>query len=193
MKNKIILMALIAFVSILGITIILWHYRLAVLQRLNVSNPMLLAFLVSFEVQNDSGEEIDIISIGMISPTGKYGPLPRYQNVYPPAVPIDRREIVRLQPRASSKITYDYDDINFRHILIRDKIGAFYILDTDKKGTKDSCYGPQKNLYIIPAIQNLKAVPKELIQCFDGRDVFYEDAKEYPEEASTVPALPPSQ
>lgn len=149
---------------------------------INAFNPMQLTFLESFYVVNSTGEAVEIMPIGMIAVSGEYGPLPRYRDAFPPAVPIPISQPISLTPGAKRKLTYDYDDINFRHILVRDKTGSIYILETDKKGTKHACFGPQKDLYTIPPVERLESAPEELIQCFCGNYVPYTDAKEYPEK-----------
>jgi len=84
----------------------------------NAFNPMLLAFLESFSIVNNSGEAVEVMPLGMLTVTGRYGPLPRYKGFFPPAVPLQSSQPIHLSPAAEAKLTYDYDDINFRHILI---------------------------------------------------------------------------
>jgi hypothetical protein len=145
------------------------------LRVMNAFNPMQLSFLESFYIVNSSGERIEVMPIGMLEGSGRYGHLPRYRNSFPPAIRISASQPINLAPEAEAKVTYDYDDINFRHILIRDQMGNTYILDTDKKGTISTSYGPQKDRYIIPSLKETLYAPKELIPCFNGEYVTYKE------------------
>jgi hypothetical protein len=150
------------------------------LRIINAFDPMQLAFLESFQIENRSGQYLEVVPIGMFEGTGLYGPLPLYRNTFPPAIPLPTSQTISIASGNKTRVTYDYDDVNFRHILIRDKTGHIYILDTDKKGTKQACYGPQKDIYTIPPVDQLQIAQSELIQCFYGHKVSYSDAKEYP-------------
>lgn len=179
--KRTVLWAGVAVCLVLIILAVLPGYGLNLLRLINVFNPMQLAFLESFYVVNETGEAVDIMPVGMLEGSGRYGPLPRYRNLFPPAVPVFGSQIIFLAPGEKVKITYDCDDINFRHILVKDKVEKMYIVDTDKKGTKDVCYGPQKDSYVLPLKEQLKFAPEELRQCFYGDYVAYTQAKEYPE------------
>jgi hypothetical protein len=149
-------------------------------RAINATNPLLLAFLVSFRVVNESGEAVEFVPIGMTTGSGWYSPLPRYQDLSPPAVAITNPEPISLEPGEETQVVYDYDDVNFRHLLIRDGRGNIYVLDTDKKGTKRAAYGPQKDRYAIPELRHLSPAPRALHPCLYGKRVKYDGAKEYP-------------
>ena len=151
----------------------------ALLVLANAFNPMQLAFLESFDVVNQNCQDIDIMPIGMMAFTGKYGPLPRYKNWYPPAVALDSTKPISVAAGSRIRITYDCDDVNFRHILVGSGDGAIYIVDTDSKGTKHACYGPQKKVYLLPPLEHLQHAPIELVPCFHGHEVAYSGAIEY--------------
>lgn len=131
-------------------------------------NPMLLAFLVSFDIINNSGQDLEIMPIGIMA-TGEYGPLPRFHSSWPPAIPVDSKKPIRLSATGRVRVTYDYDDINFRSILVRDEQGALYILPTDARGSTANFYGPQQKEYVVPLLKELKKAPSELWPCFDGK------------------------
>jgi len=142
-------------------------------------NPMLLVFLESFEMYNDSGVDVWVTPIGMCEGSGKYGPLPRFRNHYPPGLPSRQDHDIPLKAGGSVTITYDCDDINFRHILVRTDSDEVLILDTDKMGDLDSCYGPQQDAYGIPPLDQLQKVPAELVPCAKGESVSYSGMVEY--------------
>jgi hypothetical protein len=153
------------------------------LMLLFLCNPMALVFLVSFEVVNESEEHVWVTPIGMLEGSGEYGPLPRYRAPRLPALPLrgrGRHYEIPLRAGESVKITYDWDDINFRHILVRTESGDVLIVDTDKLGTRGSCYAAQKSRYAIPSLQKLRRAAGELAPCAEGQRVAYSRAKEYP-------------
>lgn len=149
---------------------------------LNMYNPEQLGFLASFEVANDSGSGVLITPIGMAQGSGLYMPLPRYKDAFPPAVPmLGARHNIPVGAGQTVRITYDWDDINFRHILVKTGDGRILILDTDKMGGRDGCYDPQQSSYRIPPLAELPLASSELAPCAEkGRAVVYSGAVEYP-------------
>lgn len=143
-------------------------------------NPFLGFFLTSFQVTNASGSDLEIMPIGMWNGSDDYGPLPRYRSARPPYIPCLRRPI-SLRAGETARIVYDWDDINFRHVLVKDTAGRLRILDTDKRGTRGYSYAPQRDRYIIPRLNDLSSAPQELLPCFAGESVTYSAAKQYPE------------
>lgn len=142
-------------------------------------NPMVLAFIATFEMYNDSGVDVWVTPIGMCEGSGEYGPLPRYRDRYPPALWSRQDHDVPLEAGDSVRITYDMDDINFRHILVRTGSEDVFILDTDKMGDRHSCYGPQQDAYGIPPLDQLEKAPAELLPCAKGESVSYSGMVEY--------------
>ncbi len=147
-------------------------------------NPMVLMFMVSFDIVNESGSDLWITPIGMWEGNRRYGPLPRFRDRYPPCIPHGQHCDIPVKAGQRLRITYDCDDINFRHILLRDISGIIYIVDTDKKGTARYCCGPQKKEYVIPPLEDLQKAPDELASCTRGENVSYSGAVDYPSKAS---------
>ncbi len=99
------------------------------LYLLLLCNPMLLGFLTSFEICNESGVDIWVTPIGAWQGSaGLYGPLPRYWNQSPPAIPSRQDHDIPIKTGERLEIIYDWDDINFRHLLVRVSSGEVYIL-----------------------------------------------------------------
>jgi len=136
-------------------------------------NPMLLAFLTNIEVYNDSGVDIWVTPIGMWEGSGTYGPLPRYNGDSAPARRSRQTHDIPLKAGGAVKITYDWDDINFRHLLVRTASGEVYITDTDKHGGRSACYSPEHDRYRIPPITEMQQAPAELLPCTRGESVQY--------------------
>jgi hypothetical protein len=143
-------------------------------------NHLHVAFVEGFEVVNDSGDTISVTPVGMWEGTGDYGPLPLYRSRLPAIPQLRGRARRQLAPNASCRFLYDYDDINFRHLLVRTAAGDVFILDTDKRGSLDACYGPQRSSYRVPPLTELATAPDELRPCLHGRSVAYSAAKQYP-------------
>lgn len=148
---------------------------------INYLNPLRLAYLEEIEIINASGERIWITPIGMLEGSGKYGPLPRYTDKSFPAIPRGSAHNIKLKPRDFVKIIYNWDNINFRYILIYTKNGSTYIMETDKRGDLHTTYPPKQRRYIIPPLKELRPAPWELMPCLKGKYVKYK-IEEYPEE-----------
>ena len=154
--------AVLAAGPVLGVILIL----------LGVCHPLVGPFLSTFRVRNDSGQTIWITPLGMWEGNGMIGPLPLYHHTAYMLrdLRVGKRELL---PGASMQFTYDMDDINFRHILVRDATGVIRILDTDKRGTIGRCYGAQHGIYSIPPLRSLKPAPQQLRVCERGEPVEY--------------------
>lgn len=143
----------------------------ALVSAFNPYNPMQLAFLASFEMYNASGTEVWVTPIGMHEGSGKYSPLERFSGPETPALPSRNAHDIHIGPGETVVYTYDWDDINFRHILVKDTGGNVFVVDTDTMGSLDSCYGPQQQRYIIPRLSLARRAPAELVPCTKGRTV----------------------
>ncbi|MCD4784548.1 MAG: hypothetical protein K8T10_12065 [Candidatus Eremiobacteraeota bacterium] len=176
LKKAIILVVTCVALPVFGVLLGLFM----ILFLLIAYNPMGLAFKASFNIVNKSGEDMRITPIGMWEgKEGYYGPLPRFYDKYPPMIPNLRNHSIKLKANQKLKYTYDWDDINFRHILIERKNREIYILDTDKMGTSGACIGPQKKSYEIPHPIMLETAPPELIPCTKGKEIKYSGAVQY--------------
>lgn len=144
-------------------------------------HPVARVFVSELRIRNDSGVTVWVTPIGMWEGRGRIGPLPRLT----PALWMwrhPRQTRLRLDPGESVRILYDWDDINFRHILVRDAAGVVRILDTDRKGNLGNCYRAQRDTYVIPALKMLRLAPAELHPCEKGKAVDYPPLRiEYPD------------
>ncbi len=144
-------------------------------------NTVVIPFLESFEIVNNSGEDIHVTPIGMVEGSGRYAPLPRYGDEFPPAVRMEPSYNIFLKAGSVLRITYDMDDINFRHILVRTGENRVLIVDTDRRGTLMTSYGPKNKHYQVPTLEQLQTAPEEVIPCTRGQYVQFSGMKEYPE------------
>ena len=143
-------------------------------------NPMLLVFLTSFEIHNESGVDVWVTPIGRWHGTSDYGPLPRFWNQTMPAIPSWQDDDIPIEAGGRLEIIYDWDDINFHHILVRTASGEVYITDTDKKRTLKKSYAAQESSYRIPPVTEMSKAPVALLPCIHGGDVQYAHAMDYP-------------
>jgi hypothetical protein len=135
-------------------------------------------FARGFEVVNDSGEGVEFVPIGMWEGSGEYGPLPQCRRSFP-HIPLRHRPF-SMAAGATALVFYDWDDINFRHLLVKDGPGRVLILDTDKVGSTQFCYPPQRDVYRIPPVKELQPADRQLVPCFGGQTVAYAGARQYP-------------
>ncbi len=142
-------------------------------------NPLKMAFLNDFIVVNESGENLWMTPIGMLANRGEYCPIGRYRDNFPPVRYLEPSYDIPIKAGGSIKITYDWDDVNFRHILVRKNSNDIFILDTDKRGTLYSCYPPEKKKYTIPPLKDLLGAPSELFPCVENKCINYSGKKEY--------------
>lgn len=167
---------LLAAAAVLFLPVVLFGLLLA----LNALNPLQVGFIEGFEVVNDSGETVSVTPIGVWERTGEYGPLPLYRSKFP-AIPQLRGPAQRqLAPNTSCRFLYDCDDINFRHILVQTTAGDVFIVDSDKRGSLNACYGPQRSRYRVPPLAELARAPNGLRPCLHGKSVAYSGCKQYP-------------
>lgn len=176
--RRLVLLLVAGFAIGMSIALVVW--RIPIVRTLNSVNPMLLNFLVRFDVVNESGEDISFVPVGMAQSTGLYVPLPMYDSTSAPALPIDRSGPVTLPRGATASVIYDWDDVNFRHLLIVTQSGKVLLLDTDRAGTLRTCYAAKRTRYAIPSLSQLSPAPPELEPLLRGKRVQYADAKEYP-------------
>jgi len=128
-------------------------------------NPIRNVFIDSFYVINMSGEDVWITPIGMREGDGKFGPL----FTISPKVPTN----IFIKACGEVKITYNWDDINFRYILVKDYNGTVRMLKTDNIGDINHCYPAQNDTYIIPPLSKLELAPIELLPTLSGEFVEY--------------------
>lgn len=121
---------------------------------LNVANPMALAFLTSFTVRNSSGEVIHVTPIGTVGKQGhrRLLPLSRSSRL---SIPSSTASDFRLAPNDEHHFTFDWDDINFSEIAVRDQRGTWRQLVVDPNPTERQYRRPATNVFVIPPLSEL--------------------------------------
>lgn len=147
---------------------------LACLILINSVNPMQLAFLTSFKVENRSGEDVRITPIGTIGAKGRKAQLPVFAFAFP-AIPAIKTGDFHLKNGDTLKVLYDWDDINFSEIAIESKRGQFYQLTIDSDPTENRYHSPETKHFIIPTLDTLPTIQPKVHEAATqrGRDWTY--------------------
>jgi hypothetical protein len=129
---------------------------LPALLLVNSISPMALAFIVPFDVVNESGETLIVIPVGTFNDGGK-GVLPTYIRRFP-AIRRLARQSYRIAPGETQRIFFDCDDINFSELAIQNTSGEFRQLITEPNPPTHDYYAPRKNLFTIPKWSELQPI-----------------------------------
>ncbi|HNT36470.1 MAG TPA: hypothetical protein PKH07_15895, partial [bacterium] len=100
----------------------------------NSVNPMQLAFITDFTVENRSGEDVSFTPIGTSGREGNRARLPIFAVGFP-ALPSLRTGNYPLRHGEQRVILYDWDDINLSEIAILSQQGQMYQLVLDPTPT----------------------------------------------------------
>ena len=140
---------------------------IALLFLVNTVNPMQLAFITSFSVENQSGEPIVFTPVGTYGREGKKSLLPLFTSE-DPAIPSLKDRAFGLGPGQSATILYDWDDINLSEIAVRTRDGRYYQLAVDPRPTERQYHEPEKDRFAIPPIGNLDRIEPEVLAAVRG-------------------------
>lgn len=119
----------------------------------NTVNPMALLFLVTFTVENQSGEPIHVTPIGAFDFSTARATLPITisKNFY--LIGLSSREFT-IPNGESVAITYDADDINFTELIVRTETGDTFSLTTN----------PNSNNHLPPLAENFVIGPTSTLE-----------------------------
>ena len=120
----------------------------------NTVNPMQIMFITDFEVENRTLQPVWVTPIGTFRSGGKTV-LPQFSAPFP-AIPTWRSRDLGIAPGERRRIYYDWDDINFSEIVIRDSVGVLRNLVVDHRPPTDAYYANKADLY---RIDNLLVLP----------------------------------
>jgi hypothetical protein len=107
------------------------------------------AFVVDFVVENQTAETVWITPIGAVGDEGFRVPLPIQLTRTPLALPAFRYGDFRLLPGESVRILYDFDDVNFSEVVIRDSQGRWTQLIADPNPTVNRYHAPLQKRFVI--------------------------------------------
>jgi hypothetical protein len=115
------------------------------------------AFVAEFTVENRTGQRIAVTPIGTVGKKGDRQPLPVYMWPFPP-IWSSQRGGFEILPGESIDIMYDWDDINFSEIVVRDHAGERGQLVVDANPTRNQYRAPSQTRFAIDDIDSLEPV-----------------------------------
>lgn len=123
----------------------------------NAVNPMQLAFITGFTVENRTAATIHVTPIGTVGPAGDRHPLP-LAVWKAPWVPASR--LGRFPVRSGETITlyYDWDDINFSELVVEADEGEPRQLVVNPEPTANQYTVPRVTDFVIDDVGRLGAV-----------------------------------
>ena len=140
-------------------------------------------FVKEFEIVNATGQYIWVTPVCKLDSDGRYCPLGTYYQRLSSQKKIRNVFDVKIKAGESIRIFYDWDDIDFRHILVKTAFGDIYIIDANEQGNSASCDESQdesqKDKFIISDLSTLSIASPELFPLLKDQCVKYSGAKEY--------------
>ena len=128
-------------------------------------------FMATIELRNDSGVDLTVTPVGTAEGGRSFRPLPRYE-LSGADISVSRHPTrIFIAAGTSISYTYDTDDYNFRLLVVRPEKGQPRVLLTDFKDAlaQQCCYGPQQEVYAVPELRTLPAVPPDLLAVESGK------------------------
>ena len=117
-------------------------------------NPMGLMFLTGFTVENASDEEVWVTPIGAVGERGERRPLPLSAFKIPYLLTPFRNDLP-VARGARREFIYDWDDIQFSEILVRDAKGEYRALATGLHPTEGQYRRPQQTNFVVNPLDTL--------------------------------------
>lgn len=129
---------------------------LTLLMAFSCVNPMGIGFLTEFTIVNETSEELSVTPIGAIGRDGQRSPLPysRFRNLVVLSSKVNDFQIAAHSDRS---FVYDWDDIQFCEILVRNKAGVFRVLPTGLHPTQGQYRQTEVDRFVITNFDDLEA------------------------------------
>lgn len=127
----------------------------------NTINPMALAFITRFTVENRMEATIFVTPIGTVGSEGRRFPLSLMRWEFP-WMPASQRG--RLPVRSGEMITfyYDWDDINFSELVVEAEDGELRQLVVNPKPTLNQYTIPKVTNFVIDDLAKLETVDQRV-------------------------------
>jgi hypothetical protein len=129
---------------------------------INTVNPMQLAFITSFKVENQSGLDVWITPIGTRGIAGRKTRLPIYMTAVPALHSFNAGRFY-LKNGQTIKIRYDWDDINFSEIAVESPDGQFYQLVVNPNPLENQYHAPRSRHFLIPDLKTLSPIQSDVL------------------------------
>ncbi len=125
----------------------------SLLMLCNSVNPMQLTFVTRFRVENQTALPLWVTPVGTHN-SGRKVVLPQFALSFP-AIPAIRSRDFRVEPGGSTWIIYDWDDINFSEIVVRDAEGEYRQLVVDPNPPRVNYDRSKQERYVIEGWESL--------------------------------------
>jgi len=130
------------------------------------------AFVADLTVENRTAETVWITPIGAVGDEGVRVPLPIMLARIPLALPAFQHGDFRLLPGEVVTISYDFDDVNFSEVVIRDAQGRWTQVVADPHPTANRYHAPLQKPFVLsdfsqrhePTKETREAVARALFQ-----------------------------
>ena len=118
-------------------------------------NPMVWMFQTSFEVINQSGEVVYVTPVGVVPGSPQRWTLPlSWWSI--PMIPRADCGDFRLPPGSTKVFRYDWDDINFSEVVVRNDLGSWHQFVVLPEATAQPCCGgPALDRIFVPPLAQL--------------------------------------
>lgn len=104
------------------------------LVALNLVNPMGLSFMQEFRISNNTSERVSVTPVGALDERGRRGLLPIFPCKFF-VMPHVRIKGFEIGPGETRTLCYNWDDIQFSEIVVRDSTGTWQLV-VDAEPTK---------------------------------------------------------
>jgi hypothetical protein len=153
---------------LVGAALCLLTLPLTLIVLVIIFNPFGVVFIASFSIHNESGEAVYVTPIGAYGTNALRAVLPQYAVGFA-AFPAFRSSNFRLRSGGSVRVHYDWDDINFSEIVVRDRAGQVKQLVIDPVPTEKQYHAPERDVFIVPPLKELAEASRPVLEAL-GKD-----------------------
>jgi hypothetical protein len=138
---------------------------LPALPFINAFNAIQLAFITDIHITNATPHSIKVTPIGTAGVLGDRWPLPVFKSAFPA---FESKQVgdFHIPSGSTLEILYDWDDINFSEIVVKDHLGQLSQIVTDPTPTQSQYHPPQINTFTIDASSPLQPVPANVLAAY---------------------------
>ncbi len=119
-----------------------------------IASPMIMNFWTGFSVRNSAGEIIYVTPIGTVGREGYRDRLPLSRSSHF-SIPPSTNSDFRLSPNEVRRFIYNWDDINFSELAVRDERGHWRQLVVDPHPTERQYRRLAQDFFVIPPFSEL--------------------------------------
>lgn len=132
-----------------------------------VLNPMGLAFITGFVIRNESTRTLYVTPVGVLGDERRILPQVLLRIPY---IPIMDRQNIKLRKGQSIKIYYDWDDVTFSEIAVRDEKNTWRQMSVLPEEEKVCCSPNKKGVYVLPVFDELEEISPQVKKVISRED-----------------------